>query len=198
MSDSEPPKFSPEHRAHAERHVNEWIASAPGEEVQKAVAGNDDLRNRIVDAHAERLAAGTAEHDTVSKIAVEEHRKFSLGIEEAATKGKTAKMTEEAFNKLTRRQKFTESVKANWSERGLGKKALSIVGTGAGLGVIAVGTKKILRGVHLMAPAVDKETGKEIPAGMGTLVTGVGTDLVGLGVIYASLAAGGSKKILGR
>lgn len=56
---------------------------------------------------------------------------------------------------------------------GVGKTVLRGAGTVVGVGAIVLGVKDILRGLHVMAPKQDEE-GKEIPAGMGTLVFGIG------------------------
>jgi hypothetical protein len=107
-------------------------------------------------------------------------------------------MSAATYEKATGWQKFKAETGANFGAKGgTGAKFLRVIGTGAGAILVLDGAKNLLRGIGVLSPKTD-ETGKEIPAGGGDIIKGLG-EVGGGGVVaYLSLAAGGKGKIMGK
>lgn len=102
------------------------------------------------------------------------------------------------YEKATKWGKMKAETKANFGAQGkTGMKfvrgAVSLLGV---IGVLDAG-KKIGRGLGVFSPKTD-ETGKEVPAGAGDLMVGLGEGALSLGAVYLALTRGGKAKITGR
>jgi DNA repair exonuclease SbcCD ATPase subunit len=114
---------------------------------------------------------------------------FKIGEKALAAEGKVG---EEAWKKLG----MGEKVKKVWqsTESKTGKFA-RVAATGLGVIGLASGLMDIARGAHMTSPKTDDE-GKEIPAGGGDIMLGIGKAAVGLGAVYAALIGVGKGKVI--
>lgn len=130
---------------------------------------------------------------------VSEHKMSNFASKNALSTG--AKAAEKGiigtaadFEKLDTFGKLKAKASANFKQSGGGRKFVRGLGTVAGVIAVGAGIKDMLRGAGILSPKTD-EAGKEVPAGGGDLIKGVGEAGVGLGIVYASLVMGKNRAI---
>lgn len=87
------------------------------------------------------------------------------------------------------------SIKNNWGKSGTAMKAARVGGAALGGILVADGAKNMARGIGVFSPKTD-EAGKEIPAGPGDIIKGLGEAGLGAGALYVALVHGGKGKSL--
>ena len=166
-------------------------------ETHKAVVGRaHDKAVGIVDqklSHLDNLKSKISEKSGVGEWTGKKASALTPGGANAAEKGIIGA---EAYAAKSFPGKLKAAASANWKNSGTGMKFVRGLGTAAGVIAIGAGVKDMLRGVGILSPKTD-ETGKEVPAGAGDLVKGVGESAAGLGVVWLSLVMGGKKRATG-
>ncbi len=111
--------------------------------------------------------------------------------------GKRIALGETKWNELGKYGKFKEATLQAWSHGGIMRRTGAVAGTGVGAIIVGKGLKNLGRFVGMASPEQD-ETGKDIPADVGTLVKSVAQLAGGGAVAYFALTAGGKGHALSK